>query len=230
MQQNRLNIWQVWHDRPIKNAVILAMLLNNAVSFSGIMAYSFFGVFLLKAIGFSEESAGYANAAAASLCIVSSITSTFVIEKTGRKKLIMTSLISLASLNLLVMLLIILFNETHAHFLGYLFIALLCAFLFVFSFGIGSISWFLASELAPPQACCSVQSLAISTQYLTSFISPIIYFPLESIVGPYSFLIFIVPLYFTAYYFHRNLPETRNREISDIMIDLRGKVDDMSLP
>uniref|UniRef100_A0A914VYZ6 Major facilitator superfamily (MFS) profile domain-containing protein n=1 Tax=Plectus sambesii TaxID=2011161 RepID=A0A914VYZ6_9BILA len=222
MQESQLSIWQVWRERPVRNAAILSMLINVAVSFSGIMAISYFGVFLLETIGFDNNTASLANAGAGAFSILSSVAGTFLVEKTGRKKLVMFSMIGLTVLDTLMMVLVIVFDATKATILGYFFIVFLASFLFVFGCGIGCIAWFLGSELAPQHARSSVQSLGISAQYIGSFISPVIYFPLESLVGPYSFLLFIIPLILITVYFYFYLPETKNREIRDIMADLGG--------
>jgi MFS family permease len=208
----------------------LSMMINNAVSFSGIMAFSYFGVLLLETIGFSTDAAGFANAGAGAISVLSSVAGALLVEKMGRKKLVMLSMIGLTVLDVLMMILVIVFDATKASFLGYFFIIFLAMFFFMFGCGIGCIAWFLGSELAPQYARSSVQSLSISMQYVGSFVSPIIYFPLESLVGPYSFLLFIIPLVLTTIYFQFYLPETKNREIRDIMADLGGTDKDLTPP
>lgn len=62
VQTEQISFWQIWRQRPIRNAAIIAVMLNVTVSFSGIMAFSYFGTFLLKAIGMTDDTAGFANA------------------------------------------------------------------------------------------------------------------------------------------------------------------------
>ncbi|PIO70760.1 hypothetical protein TELCIR_07381 [Teladorsagia circumcincta] len=50
----------VW-NRGARRALLLSLTLNIVVSFSGILAVSFFGTFLLQSIGFSEHAASLAN-------------------------------------------------------------------------------------------------------------------------------------------------------------------------
>ncbi|VDN02236.1 unnamed protein product, partial [Onchocerca ochengi] len=89
--------------------------------------------------------------------------------------------------------------------------------------GIGPIAWFIATELADPCYRTQVESLSISAQYLTCFLCPIIYLPLEELIGPISFLIFIIPLTITALCIYYFMPETRNRSPEEIHELLEGK-------
>uniref|UniRef100_A0A914X5R6 Major facilitator superfamily (MFS) profile domain-containing protein n=1 Tax=Plectus sambesii TaxID=2011161 RepID=A0A914X5R6_9BILA len=223
LQTEQMSFWQIWLHRPIRNAAFIAIMLNVTVSFSGIMAFSYFGTSLLKAIGMSDDAAGYANAGSTTVGILSAVVSTILVERTGRKTLIMISLISLAILNTLMFIVVFIFERTNASFLGYFFLLFITLFNFLFGCGMGPLAWFIGTELSPQYARSKVQSLGISSQYITSFLSPIIYFPLEELVGPFSFFLFIIPLCTTAVYFYWRLPETKNREIGDIMLDLGAK-------
>jgi SP family facilitated glucose transporter-like MFS transporter 8 len=117
-----------------------------------------------------------------------------------------------------------LFHQTANVQLGYAFLVIFALFLFTFSFGVGPMAWFLATELSVSADRSLVQSLSVSCQYLTCFISPLLFFPLyHSPVGVLSFLIFIFPLLFTTGYLWVRLPETRGRSISEIV----GKLGDV---
>lgn len=86
----------------------------------------------------------------------------------------------------------------------------------MFSVGIGPLAWFISTELTGPTCRARVQSLSISAQYISCFICPTIYFPLQKIAGPFSFLLFIVPLLLSAFYMYFYLPETKNRSAENI--------------
>ncbi|KHJ86082.1 hypothetical protein OESDEN_14179 [Oesophagostomum dentatum] len=65
-------------------------------------------------------------------------------------------------------------------------------------------------------------------EYISCFLSPIIYYPLNASVGASSFLVFILPLALSSIYFHRYLPETKGRTTEEIVAilnqnELNGK-------
>uniref|UniRef100_A0A0N5A8V5 MFS domain-containing protein n=1 Tax=Syphacia muris TaxID=451379 RepID=A0A0N5A8V5_9BILA len=206
----------LYKNVPVRNALILSMLLNLAVSFSGVMATSFFGVFLLAGIGFSTSGAAIANCFSSLSGTVGCLLSSYSIEKIGRRPLIIGSLVSLIIVNSGMMLVVWTFINYNTVWLGYVFLLLFNLFLIVFSVGIGPLAWFISTELTGPVCRVRVQSSSISTQYISSFICPIIYFPLQQLIGPFSFLLFIVPLTFTALYMYWRLPETKNRSVQSI--------------
>ena len=88
--------------------------------------------------------------------------------------------------------------------------------------GVGPLALFIATELATADYRPWMQSASISTQYLTCFISPLIFFPAYEVIGPLTFLIFIVPLLLCCFYLYFNLPETKNRPIEEIVDELGG--------
>lgn len=82
-------------------------------------------------------------------------------------------------------------------------------------------AWFLATELSTSATRSRVQSLSVSCQYATCFLSPLLFFPLYQSAGGFSFLIFIILLLFTAIYLFLYLPETKNRSIEQIVAALK---------
>ncbi|CAI4223602.1 unnamed protein product [Auanema sp. JU1783] len=203
-----------------RNALLLSATLNVVVSFSGIMAVSFFGTFLLQSIGFTETSASLANCLSALSGTLGAVIGTLYVEKIGRRILVLGSLLLLAGVNTCMMFFVYLFNTTHKLWIGWAFLILFILFLFLFSAGIGPTAWFLGAELAPAAARAKVQSFSLAAQYICCFISPMIYYPLYSVIGPLAFLAFIVPLTSSAIYFYNCLPETKGKtseEISELL-------------
>ncbi|KAK6754236.1 hypothetical protein RB195_013311 [Necator americanus] len=209
----------IW-DRAARRALMLSLTLNVVVSFSGILAVSFFGTFLLQSIGFTEYTASLANCLSGLSGTVGAIVGTFAVDRLGRRLLVLGSLVLLAAVNTSMMLLVYWFNITKQTWIGWGFLALFIIFLFLFSAGIGPTAWFLGAELSPAPCRAKMQSMSVSAQYLSCFLSPIIYYPLNASIGAPSFLVFILPLTISAIYFHRYLPETKGRTTEEITVIL----------
>uniref|UniRef100_A0A1I8ER31 MFS domain-containing protein n=1 Tax=Wuchereria bancrofti TaxID=6293 RepID=A0A1I8ER31_WUCBA len=221
--KNIINWRKFWNNRATRRALFLSILLNCTVSFSGIMAMVFFGTALLGAIGFTSTTASLANCLAGLSGTIGILIQAITIDKIGRRFLLLGSLISLILINLGMMILVWIFGQYHYSWLGYCFLLLFALFLFFFSIGIGPVAWFIATELAEPYCRAQLQSLSISAQYVTCFLCPIIYLPLEELIGPFSFLIFIIPLTITTFFIYYYMPETRNRSPEEIHHLLESK-------
>uniref|UniRef100_F1KXB7 Solute carrier family 2, facilitated glucose transporter member 7 n=1 Tax=Ascaris suum TaxID=6253 RepID=F1KXB7_ASCSU len=208
----------IFTDRPTRRALYFSVLLNVTVSFSGVMAVSFFGTFLLGGIGFTTNGAALANCLSSLSGTAGAIIGSLTVDKIGRRFLIVGSLISLAVVNTGMMALVWVFLQYHILWLGYCFLFLFIVFLFVFSVGVGPMAWFISTELAGPSCRSRVQSISTSAQYITCFVCPIIYSPLQKLTGPLSFMLFIIPLSFSAAYIYSYMPETQQRSARHIRL------------
>lgn len=215
-------IFEKWTCRLSRRALFMSLLLNATVSFSGITAASFFGTFLLQNIGFTDSSAALANCLASFSGILGNLLGSLCIDRVGRRVLIIGCLAALAVLNSALMLLVLVFQLSEDARCGFAFLALFMLFLFVFSLGVGPMAWFLATELSRAVHRARIQALSVSCQYLTCFVSSLVFLPLYNLAGPLSFVAFIAPLTFCALYLFLYLPETKNRPIEQIVADLDG--------
>ncbi|XGW03616.1 hypothetical protein V3C99_015082 [Haemonchus contortus] len=211
----------VW-NRVARRALLLSLTLNIVVSFSGILAVSFFGTFLLQSIGFTEHSASLANCISGLSGTLGAILSTTAVDRIGRRVMVLGSLLFLAAVNTAMMLLAYYFDATKQSWVGWGFLLLFVVFLFTFSAGIGPTAWFLGAEMAPAGFRARIQSMSVAAQYVSCFLSPIVYYPLNTSIGALSFLVFIIPLTLSAIYFHRYLPETKGRTTEEITVMLQN--------
>uniref|UniRef100_A0A914EEI2 Major facilitator superfamily (MFS) profile domain-containing protein n=1 Tax=Acrobeloides nanus TaxID=290746 RepID=A0A914EEI2_9BILA len=164
-----------------------------------------------------ETGAAAANCLASFSGIFGNVVGSFMIDKIGRRKLLIGGLLSLSILNSLLMILVFYFKLTHDVRSGYAFLLIFMLFLFVFSLGVGPMAWFIATELSDANYRPWIQSFSTSCQYLTCFLSPLIFFPCYQLIGALSFLLFIFPLTMCSLYLYLYLPETKNCAIEEII-------------
>ena len=90
--------------------------------------------------------------------------------------------------------------------------------------GVGSLSCIMSSELVPQRHRSRVQSVVCSIYTVLLVITTFTVLPLYDKINSYAFVIlYIVPNTFSIYYLYRYLPETRDREIYEIVDELRKK-------
>ncbi|VDO41221.1 unnamed protein product [Haemonchus placei] len=149
------------------------------------------------------------------LLTCSCITSTCIVDKLPRRLLLTAGSSCMISLTIFV---------TAAEF-GFKYIAMAAVFAFISSYGIGvgPVAWFISPEMVPIQyrsamfcLCYAVHSVLV---VLTNFATV----PLIGVIGAVCFVpIFIIPCSMALTYIYIFLPETKGREIIDIVNELKG--------
>lgn len=96
-------------------------------------------------------------------------------------------------------------------------------FFLFFSFGVGPITWFISAELVPQRHRSLVQSFCYAFNQIMATILSFITLPIYDKLNAYTFLIlFVVPAVFCLIYLFRNLPETKGKEIHEIVRQLKS--------
>lgn len=93
--------------------------------------------------------------------------------------------------------------------------------------GIGNVAWFLSAELVPQRYRSMTQAISYALNTIAVVIVTFTTLPLFQLIDVYSFIIlFSIPSILSIIYLVLYLPETKGREIHDIVDILRGKIDD----
>ncbi len=220
LAKENLGFREIWKHRIIRKAILIGSLANFIVPFSGVNAVDLFGVYILELVGLSANTASYTFIAIGLAPLLSATISTIVMDKVGRRPLLIGSLVLLAILNALIMIFLALFRALSLSWLGYLSVIDLILLNFAFSLGPGTIQWFITAEMVPQNARSSAQRVANISQWVSNFIASTAYFPLEGVAGPYSFLMFVIPLLVSSILLYFYLPETKNLPAGEIMNQL----------
>lgn len=186
-------------------------------TFSGIEAVDFFSTRLFIEIGLTESQAQYATIGLSCQAVLAALVSSFIVDKVGRRFLLLWTTIGLALLNILFMTLTILYSKYAYPWLGY--VGVIVQFLWIFCFGVGPavLQWTITSEIMPQNARATAVGLINCVNLLLTIGQRMAFFPLHGLVGAYSFLLYIVPLCFFAVIIFYTFPETKNRSTVEIM-------------
>lgn len=227
-RRNNVPFIQAIKSRAAIKASIICFSLMFFQQLSGINAVIFYTGDIFDASGIALESQ-YATLIIGCVQVVATFCSSMVIDKLGRKILLLISDFFMAISTILLGIFFTLKdrelvdNET-LDTLGFLPVLALCIFIIVFSLGFGPIPWLISSELFPPDIKAVASSAAGTFNWFLAFLVTRFYLDLkEAIGGDITFYIFsAISLVGTAFIFII-IPETKGKTMEEIQDILNGK-------
>jgi len=203
----------------LRSPLIIAVMMMLAQQLSGINAAIFFSTKIFTEAGLDETQAQSATLGMGAMNVAMTFVSLVLIEKAGRKTLMITGLSVMVVTT--TMLLICLLLAESVPTLAYVSIVMVITFVVGFATGPGSIPWFFVTELFTQGARGMATSVAVVTNWTANFLVGLGFTPLMLAIGPYVFIIFIVLQIFFIGYVWFKVPETKNKTIEEITAQFR---------
>ena len=194
---------------------------------TGINAIIFYSTDVFLDAGLTHENAQFATIGLGVANVVMTILAIFIIEKTGRKNLLLIGLVGmlLSTIGLFTCLLLSKKGDTaSAHppspdngtLVPVLSVLSLISYIVFFAIGPGPIPWFLVSELFSQNARPAATSVAVGVNWLANFVISWAFQPITSLIGPYVFVIFLITMFIFIIYTWTSVPETKDKTIAEI--------------
>merc|ERR1711976_368934 len=203
----------------LRSPLIIAVMMMLAQQLSGINAAIFFSTSIFASAGLDESSAQSATLGMGAVNVAMTIVSLILIEKAGRKTLMLVGL-SIQFVTT-ILLLVCLVAASSVEWLGYLSIAMVIGFIIGFATGPGSIPWFFVTELFNQSGRPLATSIAVAVNWSANFLVGLGFAPLQLAVGAKVFIIFIVLQLLFIIYVWFKVPETKNKTIEEITAQFR---------
>ncbi|KAK6051543.1 transporter, major facilitator family protein [Cooperia oncophora] len=196
----------------IRQAAWLGVMVKIAYVFTGARCLRAFSTFVLYNLGrWSYASALYGSFAISLLRIPFTLIPVFVVDRLGRRPLIITSTaISFLSLSLMIIGIDIGASWKIATLLG------LSSLLLTTACGIGSVSRFYAAELVPRNLLISSVSILTMFEALTKIGVEFAFYPIANIIGAQSLFMFLVPTAVFLFVMWAFCPETSKRTVNEV--------------
>lgn len=154
----------------------------------------------------------------------------FFIEKIGRRPLLLT----LGIANTLTLASYVVFDRlTYYADNNFRYGCILAFILYgvTYGFALGPIAFFITAELVPQNFRSLVQSIVFAINTVINFVVSFATLPLYRMIDSYAFLLlFVLPSSISIVYLFFNLPETRSKEIHDIVSSLMPRRHHLSSP
>ncbi|CAF1179056.1 unnamed protein product [Adineta steineri] len=214
-KQDSLSIPQVLASARYRWPMLVTVILQLSQALSGINAVFFYSSKMFEKAGIPEHLIPYANIGTGAINVFATIISVFLIDKLGRRVLVIypmaVMVVVFAVLTALVEV-----NETrNSATLGAITVVFILIFIVCFAVGLGPIPFLFSSEVCRPEARDAVQSLGLVANYLGNILLSLFFPALNSILGGYVFLIFLVLVLLNVAFLWFKMPETKNKSIED---------------
>merc|ERR550517_1829128 len=203
----------------LRQPLIIAMMMRLAQQLSGINCAIFYSTEIFKNAGLDPQASQSATLGMGTMNVLMTFVSLVLIEKAGRKTLMIIGLCSMLVMTTLLLVSLLTYNSIPA--MSYLAIVAVILFVVGFATGPGSIPWFFVTELFAQSGRPTATSIAVSVNWSANFLVGLGFEPIQMLCGPYVFLVFMVIQVFFIIYVFVAVPETKNRTIDEITAQFR---------
>ncbi|CAI5443371.1 unnamed protein product [Caenorhabditis angaria] len=193
--------------------------LQNTV---GLWALLLSSTYFLENENIATEISEWSTTAMSLAYVLGAMTGGVIIERLPRR----TLLITVTLINNIALLAFVFFAKIRLLIdsLKYGCLISLIIYGYTYGTGVGPISWFISSELVPQKHRSITQSVSYAINTLMVVISTFTILPLYSSIGSYAFIIlYSIPSFCSMTILFRWLPETKGREIYEIVNELKMK-------
>ncbi|CAL8274277.1 unnamed protein product [Merluccius merluccius] len=200
-----------------RKPILLVLVINLGSQLSGFNAIVNYSTKMFQD-SFSE--AKYLTLGVGAVNMTFTVVAVFLMEKAGRRKLLLTGFISIAVCNLLlttVDAVLTLVPEVR-----YLQVLLVFSLVSAYELGPGPISWFIAAELFDQPGRPVAMALTSMFNWGGKFVLALIFPPLLKLWGGYVYLLFTAVALTAFCVTWSRMPETKGRSFNDIAEEFRG--------
>ncbi|RKP25684.1 general substrate transporter [Syncephalis pseudoplumigaleata] len=199
---------------PMRKIVFIAFAIHALQQLTGINSVFFYSTGMFTG-AFGAETARAVTVGIGALNVGMTFVSSALVERAGRKSLVLASLAGMTLMSLLVVLGSIFHQNVAVIVAVFLFVA-------VFAIGLGPIPWLILPELFPTKAVGAASSMAIAVNWLcnccVSLLFPLINEGLES----YSYLVFVVTGAVGFIFIWYSLTDTKGKTVEQVQAELLG--------
>lgn len=222
-EREKVSFKDAFSTREAKMGMFLALSVMLFQQFSGINAVIFYSQDIFDAAN-AGIPASISTVIVGVCQIIATYVSTLVIDRLGRKPLLLFSGFIMALSGAVLGGYFFMQHDGNAADIGWLPIVCMVVFIVVFSLGYGPIPWLYMSEVFSDQIKETAMSIATVVNWAAVFVVTKFYNDLDKSLGSYGpFWIFsaisVLGCFFTFFF----VVETRGKDISEILAELRGR-------
>merc|ERR1711971_1045995 len=195
----------------LRQPLIIAMMMMLAQQLSGINCAIFYSTEIFQNAGLDAQASQSATLGMGTMNVLMTFVSLVLIEKAGRKTLMVIGLVFMFAMTTLLFSALLTFESVPA--MSYVAIVAVITFVVGFATGPGSIPWFFVTELFAQSGRPTATSIAVVVNWTANFLVGLGFLPMRLLMGPWVFI--VIQLFFIIYV-ALVVPETKGRTIDEI--------------
>ncbi|XP_070560405.1 solute carrier family 2, facilitated glucose transporter member 1-like [Ptychodera flava] len=221
-KEPKVGIRGLFTNKNYRKPILISVFAHAGQQFSGINAIFFYATEIYFMIWPNNVSAVlYATIGSGVVNVIVTIISIFVVERTGRRPLLLYPLILMAASTAFITLSLNLADPTTQDAWDY--ISLICVYLYIvcFAIGPGPIPNVLIPEIWSQGPRPSAMSVSVQVNWWCNFVVGITFPYIQASIGAYTFLVFTVFLACNCVFSFFMIPETKNKTFEEIVSSFR---------
>ncbi|SPP77295.1 facilitated trehalose transporter Tret1-2 homolog isoform X1 [Drosophila guanche] len=224
IRENKVNVWAALNRPVTRKALAISLGLMFFQQLCGINAVIFYSskIFLDANTGIGSQ---WATIMIGIMQVVATFVSTLVVDKLGRRILLLASgsVMALSTTAIGVYFFLQDQDSTQVESLGWLPVASLCIFILMFSIGYGPVPWLMMGELFATDIKGFAGSLAGTTNWLLAFVVTKTFDDLNKGLGNGgTFWLFAGLTVLGVFFVFFAVPETKGKSLNEIQQELAG--------
>ncbi|XP_065561149.1 solute carrier family 2, facilitated glucose transporter member 1-like [Artemia franciscana] len=209
-----VTLTNLFTDPVLKQQTMIGVLLTISQQFSGIASFMHYSTFIIQEAGFGQFESQITTITLLVINLAVTIISVFLIDKVGRKKLLLSGIIIMATTTAMVALSFSL--QPIYEWTKYLGIVSIGIFIIGFALGPGAIPLIIISEMAPQEYRSHAVGIGMVTTSLSRVVVSLSFMKLKSLLGPFVFLLYTASLTVSGILASIYVPETKGKRVDEI--------------
>jgi MFS transporter, SP family, galactose:H+ symporter len=210
--------WRGLLGSRVRPALIVGLTLAAVQQFGGINTIIYYAPTIMEETGLTASNSIFYSVAIGIINLVMTIVAIYVVDKLGRRTLL---LVSLGAMLVMLTLMGVSFVAGWNAQLSLVFMVLYIA---GFAVGMGPLFWVLIGEIFPPNASATGASAATAVNWTSNFLVSLVFLSVVQAIGQgQTFWIFALVCVFALWFIGRFVPETRERDFAQIDTDLQHR-------
>ncbi|XP_040272312.1 solute carrier family 2, facilitated glucose transporter member 11 isoform X1 [Bufo bufo] len=212
--QKPKSLCELIRETSLRPQLLTIVVLSSAMQLCGNDSMYFYASYIFQAAGISSEKIQYVVIGTGSCELLTSIACTIVIDRVGRRVLLMGgySLMSVWAVVFMVSL------SQQDHFMWMPYLSMVCIFAYILSFGIGpaGVTGLMPAEIFDQMARPAAYMICGSIMWLTLFVVGLAFPFIVQGLGHFCFMPFLLVCVTTAVYIGFFIPETKGKSVLEI--------------
>ncbi|KAM3871199.1 solute carrier family 2, facilitated glucose transporter member 1 [Diretmus argenteus] len=215
--QTGVTVHEFFKKRSYRQPIIIVLIINMGSQLSGFNAIINYSTKMFQA---RFDEATYLTLGVGAVNVTFTVVAFFLMERAGRRRLLLTGFVSIAVCNLLMTIV-----DSVLHLvpeLSCLQVLVVFCLISAYELGPGPISWFIAAELFDQPGRPIAMAFTSMLNWGGKFVLALLFPPLLKVCGAYVYLLFMTVALLAFALTWIRLPETKGRTFDDIAEEFRG--------